>query len=53
MEKIQNIGIFCGASYDIPQTFLNEAYNLGSLLAQYDRTIIYGGAAIWSYRVYS
>ncbi|AIL65495.1 LOG family protein yvdD [Rickettsiales bacterium Ac37b] len=44
MEKVHNIGIFCGASPNIPQNFLDEAYNLGKLLAQNKRTVVYGGS---------
>lgn len=43
MTKRKSLCVFCGASNNVPQKFLDVGAKFGELLAQHDITLIYGG----------
>ena len=44
MISIKNIAIYCGSKSGVDDRFLLEAKALGTMLAEKNVTIIYGGA---------
>ena len=46
MTKIKSIGVYCGASDNVPQIFKDAAHDFGKLLADHDIDMVYGGGRV-------